>query len=190
MRLVMCVLVLFAISGALAQAPNPNVPYVLTISAPNTSIVVGEPVEVQVRFENVSQKASRIVKSGASEMGELTYDVEVVTTTGASVPLTPYGRALHGLPNTPPILIRNSPREVTLKPHQKVVDTVRLEKIYQLNPGSYLVRVRKTSMTDDPEPDIVSNTLRLQSWRVARPSPSDPSGISWVAAGAPFQRRK
>jgi hypothetical protein len=160
MRFTSYILVLFAISAAFAQAPNSNVPYLLTISVPNATTTVGTPVEVQVALENISQKDLAIVKSRASERGELTYNLEVVTTTGVPVELTPYGRALHGLPNTPPIVIQDSPHSRTLKPHEKVVDTVLLSKIYNLTPGSYIVRAKKNPR-HNPEANIMSNSLRL-----------------------------
>jgi hypothetical protein len=132
---------------------------VLTISAPETSIVVGKPVEVQVTIENSSGTDLSILKSRASQSGELTYDVAVVAATGAPVTLTPYGRALHGLPTDPPILIRGSDYTPTLKPHEKIVDTILLNKIHELTPGRYIVRVRK--LTKSKADNVVSNTLQL-----------------------------
>lgn len=160
MRLISYLLVLFAISAAIAQAPNPNAPYVLTVSAPSARVVVGEPVKVQVTLENSSHGDLIIMKSRASGMGELSYDVEVVTSTGAPVPLTPYGRALHGEPTSPPVVIRNSPHALTLKSHEKAVDTILLSKIYDLTPGDYIVRVQKAQSTES-EAKVLSNTLRL-----------------------------
>jgi len=160
MRSISCVLVLVAASAALAQAPSPNVPYMLTISAPSARVVVGEPVWIQVTLENTSDSDVTIVKSRASELGELTYDVDVVTTNGARVQLTPYGRALHGEPATPPIVIQNSPHAFTLKPHQKFADTILLSKIYELTPGDYIVRVHKAQRPESGG-KLFSNTLRL-----------------------------
>jgi hypothetical protein len=136
-------------------------PYGLIISARTASTVVGSPVEVQVTLENTSPEDLTLVKSGAQRSGELTYDVEVITASGSPAVLTPYGRALHGQPTNPPIVIRNSPREVTLKPHEKVVDTILLNKIYDLTPGSYIVRVRKSPENSPEAKIILSNTLKL-----------------------------
>ena len=161
MRFRTILLTLFTISAAFAQAPSATTPYSLTISAPITTTTAGKPVELQITLENTSHQELTIVKSRATTLGELTYDIAVVTTAGGPVVLTPYGRALHGQSTNPPIVIRSSPREVTLKPHEKVVDTVLLNKIYDLTPGSYIVRVRKVQATNDPGPNIVSNTVQL-----------------------------
>ena len=147
---------------ALVLAPCiANAQYTITLSEPTGAIVVGDPVKVQVTLENVSKENLTIVKDRASEWGEKTYEVAVVTTTGASVALTPYGRALNHLFTMPPIPIRGSPYEVALKPQEKVVDTILLSKIYDFTPGTYIVRVRKETIPNTPEPAIVSNILRL-----------------------------
>ncbi|MBV9181792.1 MAG: hypothetical protein JO356_10810 [Acidobacteria bacterium] len=145
---------LVALAALLAQAP-PSSPYSLTISA-RTGAAVGTAVTVQITLENISPGDVTFVKSRA----ELSYDVAVVTALGAPVMLTPYGRSLHGQPTTPPIMIRDSPHEVTLKPHQKIVDTIALNKIYQLAPGDYIVQVHKRQL-NNAVPNVASNPLKL-----------------------------
>src|SRR5436305_4905877 len=134
--------VIFAFSIALAHSPTAAQPYSLSVSATSPKAVMGTPVKIAVTLENTSAEDFALAKSKATERGELTYDVAVVTGTGAAVPLTEYGKALHGEPTTDLIIIRSSVEERTLKPHEKIVDTIVLNKIFQLTPGDYIVRVQ------------------------------------------------
>ena len=98
--------VLLASWAALAQTPIVRPRYVLIISVPKTTVLVGTPIEVLVTLENISGEDLTILKSRATESGELTYDVTVINMSGAPVVMTPYGRALHGKQTVPPIIIK------------------------------------------------------------------------------------
>lgn len=160
MRFGACPVILLVLSATFAQAPQSRTPYVLMISTPSATVAVGSPVTIQVVVKNISQGDVNILKSRASTRGELTYDVAVVTAAGGPVPLTQYGRALHGQATTPPIMIQRRPYGETLKPNQSVVDTINLSRIYQLSPGSYIVQVSETESMK-PGTKIASNALKL-----------------------------
>jgi hypothetical protein len=124
-------------------------------------VTVGEPVEIQVALENTSLDDMAVAKSRAPKTGELDFDVDVVSATGDPVPLTRYGRALHGERTNPIVLIHRSPKLVTVKPSEKLVETVLLTKIYELTPGDYIVSVAPNEMSVGSAPKILSNALRL-----------------------------
>lgn len=160
MRFGACSAIFLLLSTTFAQAPQSPSPYLLTISVPTIAASAGTPITIQVAVKNNSQGDVTVLKSRASTRGELSYDVTVVTARGGPVPLTPYGRALHGQATTPPIMIQRKPYAATLKPGETIVDTIDLSRIYQLTPGSYIVQVSETeSMKSGPK--ITSNILKL-----------------------------
>jgi hypothetical protein len=148
-----------AFGGITATAADPELS--LTISLAPGTVKPGAEVKLTVVLTNPTDHVVYIGRLWTLGGAELEYNFDVRDTQGNRVPLTRYGRALHGTPDKGDD--RNdcgdcSEVGVWIQPHEKVADEVVISKIYELSkPGKYTIQASGT------EPRLVGNSDAIKS---------------------------
>jgi len=130
-------------------------PFKISISSPDTQVHLGNTIRIKIVLENTSDKEIEVPESVSTHNGELSYVISVVSATGAAVPLTEYGKALHGLPTRTFVVIRDSQKPHFLQPHETLIAEATLDKIYKFaSPGKFFVQAEK-----DVNPDVANGSV-------------------------------
>lgn len=145
-----------SVLGLLGAHASPSAISV-SISAPNTTVHIGQPIPIRVETKNTSNNEVRIVKVVGQGQAELNYQVVVLDAAGRPVPQTTYGKAV-----TNREILVTSRVVLSLPPTKTSAQTTDLAKMFEItSPGTYTVRVGRTWPETKAGKMVWSNTLTL-----------------------------
>ena len=109
----------------------------VSISTPNTTVRVGQPIPIRIDLKNTSNSEVRIGRVTSHGQAELDYEVVLLDSAGHPVPQTKYGDAAA---NRQVIIVS---RELSpVAPAETTVQRTELTKLFNITkPGTYTVRV-------------------------------------------------
>jgi hypothetical protein len=148
--------------GGLAGAAEPELS--LTVSVAKDGVKVGAEVRLRILLTNLTNHQITLGRLNHPDGLENEYSFDVRDSQGRSVPLTRYGRAVHGTPD------EGDERHdcgdcsgVTqdLEPHEKITDEIAVSKIYELTrAGKYTIQVSRPQ-GDNSHAIVKSNTITV-----------------------------
>jgi len=147
------------LSCGLATAAEPE--FSLTISVTHDSFKAGEEVKLKILLTNLTEHQIGLESLPGVEFE---YSFDVLDSQSRKAPLTRYGRALNGTPDTGDE--RHDCGDCSgfsqeLEPHEKITDEIAVSKIYDLTrAGKYTIQVSRPQ-GDSSHTIVKSNTITV-----------------------------
>ena len=161
---VLAVLFLLLVSASVAQNST-KAPVSITLSSPHSEYVVGQPIEIDIVLENISNNEISVAKSNARGKAELSYEIDVLDGTGRRAPYLRWGKILHGQdPGDGRFgVVSDSQQTHQLQPKATLSDSAVLNTIYDLSsPGQYVIQVTKKLFPGtEPSQPVSSNAIKI-----------------------------